>query len=165
MTDTFSEVRNRSITDIKQFIRANLGDRDINVQDGGWSLLHLAAIHDGNVEVVRALVAMGANVNVKGNDGITPLLYAILVGSYEIAKVLVSLEADVNAKGNDGMSPLHAVVVPGNVELAKFLVSKGADVNAKSLVSPEGEFYTPLDFAKRKGDAAMVQYLSSIGTK
>lgn len=51
---------------------------DINAQhdNDGVSMLHLAVWHD-NLLVVKKLIQMGANINIKDHDGDTPLAYAI----------------------------------------------------------------------------------------
>ncbi len=53
-----------------------------------------AAALNGNLPVVRKLVADGANVNVKNQKGETPLLAAAANGHLEVAKFLIASGAD-----------------------------------------------------------------------
>jgi cytohesin len=49
--------------------------------------LHEAA-RNGQIEVAKALIAAGANVNLANKDGETPLYRATLYGHTEIVKLL-----------------------------------------------------------------------------
>ncbi len=57
--------------------------------------LHEAAAN-GEIERVKLLISEGADVNVKCNDGQTPLHYAARRGHKEIVEVLLAHGADVN---------------------------------------------------------------------
>ena len=99
----------------------------------------------------------GNDVETVNDDGQT-LLYRAVRSNQDIAiiKFLVSEGADVNAAENFlGRTPLHWAAIFGNLEVAKFLVSQGANVN----VGKNGD--TPLQLAKKKGDTAVIEYLST----
>ena len=59
----------------------------------------LEAAREGNIEAVKQHLASGADVNMKKNDGWTPLHSAAFDGHKEIAELLIAKGADVNAKG------------------------------------------------------------------
>jgi WD40 repeat protein/uncharacterized protein YecT (DUF1311 family) len=87
----------------------------------------------GNVEVVRALLAAKADVNVKSNkNGRTALMAASLFGTVEVVRELLAARADVNAKSNDGGTALMEASRYGNVEVVRELLAAKADVNAKN---------------------------------
>jgi uncharacterized protein len=51
---------------------------------------------EGNVELVETFIEKGANVNMKIDDCLTPLMYAIYANHFDVVKLLVSKGADVN---------------------------------------------------------------------
>ena len=51
---------------------------------------------EGNVELVETFIEKGANVNMKIDDRLTLLMYAIYANHFDVVKLLVSKGADVN---------------------------------------------------------------------
>ena len=72
----------------------------------GGSALHYAARGDGNHQVIDELLSLGLDVNVKDEDGLTALDYAM----------------------GRGYVPFLAMAEPPNKPLADFLRSKGANI-------------------------------------
>ena len=64
------------------------------------------AARTGNIEAVKQHLAAGADVNAKGEEGLTPLHYAAREGHKEITDLLLTNGADVNAKNDEGGTPL-----------------------------------------------------------
>ena len=93
--------------------------------------LHYAAAR-GALEVARFLVARGADVEARTDDGRTPLHQAALNDALDVAKFLVARGADVNATTNDGRTPLYEAAQANALEVARFLVARGADVEART---------------------------------
>jgi len=147
---------------------------NVNAQwgDDGTAPLHIVVRNNSSkakpaeIEIVKYLILQGkADVNIKETDGMTPLHVAACSGNMDFVEILISNGADINAKNiygiANGITPLHCATGVGeSVELAKFLISKGADVNAKC-----DDGGTSLDYAKGKGNAAMVQYLTGLSFK
>lgn len=113
------------------------------------------------VEIVKALIGAGANVNAT-YKGMSVLHYAVESHGYEaILEPLVANGFNVNAKNIGGHTPLHGTAIYGRIEWAKALIKNGADVNAKSNT---GE--TPLDSAIRfesKDQKEMIDLLRKHG--
>jgi hypothetical protein len=85
--------------------------------------IHEAA-HKGNIEVVKQHLAAGTDVDVKYDNGPTPLHYAASNGHKEIIELLIAEGADVNAKTDVGQTPLEWVW-PDNKETADLLRKHG----------------------------------------
>jgi hypothetical protein len=87
---------------VKQHIAAGT---DVNPKDSKETPLHKAA-YWGRKEIAELLIAKGADVNAKEQDGYTPLHWAARNGHKEIAELLIAKGADVNAKADGGRTPL-----------------------------------------------------------
>jgi len=100
-----------------------------------------AAVRNGDVKAVKALLDKGADVNAKNEIGITALWIAASNGKPDIVEVLLERGADVNAR--DGIwyqTPLsHAVGGfggDGNADIVKRLLKAGAkDLDAAAMTA------------------------------
>jgi len=109
-------------------------------------LMWAAAAARNGPEMVRTLIAKGADVNARArfNDwpgqitsepraqyhtygGLTPLLYASRGGCYDCVEALVGAGADVNLPNNEGMTPMMIALDNTHNGVAKFLLDKGAN--------------------------------------
>ncbi len=116
------------------------------------------ATADRHAEVVRTLVAQGADVRAATRHGFTPLHFAAREGDVESARLLLAAGADVNIRSKPdptlkgrgpaydamrsaGSTPLLVATVRGQVAAARFLLEHGADPN----VQDAG--FTPLHWA------------------
>lgn len=87
--------------------------------------LHNAAA-DNAVALIERLIANGANVNAKDENGDTAVHAAAANNAINAAKALLNKEADINATNNEGNTPLHMANANGKHEIAKFLRGRGA---------------------------------------
>jgi hypothetical protein len=92
-----------------------------------------AAAFAGDKEAAEMLLAHGADVDAKNQNGETPLNETALSekGGAAVAELLLDHGADVNAKGGRGCTPLWDAAYGQKELLAELLVAHGADVNAK----------------------------------
>ena len=109
-------------------------------------------------EITELLIANGANVNAKRDDGETPLHQAADNGHKEVVELLIAKGADVSAKTDNRVTPLHSAADGGQKEIVELLIAKGADVNAKR---DDGE--TPLHQAASKGRKEIIELLITKG--
>jgi ankyrin repeat protein len=79
-------------------------------KSGGMTAL-LHAAREGQIEVARALLDGGADIDQVSGDGTSPLLEALLNGQYDLALVLVERGANPNLVSHtEGTSPLFALL-------------------------------------------------------
>jgi ankyrin repeat protein len=99
--------------------------------DSGPSDAWYAAVRGADRSGVEALIAQGANVNLRDRrGGVTPLMYAAALGSTDTMRLLLDKGADVNARSALGATALMwAAADPAKVRL---LVERGADVKSVS---------------------------------
>jgi ankyrin repeat protein len=77
--------------------------------DYGRTALHWA-VYNKRRELAVALLAAGADANVKSNSGWTSLWWAAYTSTADIMQLLIDGGGSVNKLANDGMTPLIALV-------------------------------------------------------
>jgi uncharacterized protein len=114
---------------------------------GGMAPIHYAA-RDGRLEIVRTLLAAGADVNQREANDITPLIMAITNNHPAVAAFLIDSGADIQASDWWGRTPLWAAVETRNMDvdnatfvnsidrdpflpLIRTLLARGADPNVR----------------------------------
>jgi ankyrin repeat protein len=159
---------------------------DVNQRDeNGWTPLHMAA-DKGELDIVKLLVANGADVNVKmqreGHKDRTPKSYALgrnykeiveflyahgadiprihlaaYRGDLETVKSLIEGGTEVDANDDDG-TPLHYAAMAGHEAVARFLIDSDANIHAGNRNG-----WTPLHFAAIGGSAEVARMLVAKG--
>jgi ankyrin repeat protein len=173
--DTKNEVslaiQNNDMGKIMAFLDNGL-DVNATLQGDGTTVL-MKASNSADVEMVKMLLARGADINYTNKYGWTALLKALdnRKNWITVTPVLIKSGADVNATlKSNGYTPLWKAIgkISKNrnaaVDIIKLLLSKGADVNAPYIskkASYSGE--TPLMSASKKGAADVVKLLLSHG--
>lgn len=103
--------------------------------------LHLfQASRNNEVELVRLLLEIGADINQANSVGETPLYVASEAGHEHIVRILLENGADVNKAGYDEQTPLMMAVEMGHEEVVEILLEYGANLDAKT-----NEGYTVFD--------------------
>jgi ankyrin repeat protein len=74
-----------------------------------------------NIELARLLIARGANVNCRGQEGVRPLHEAAGNGQLELAKLLLEHGANVNARDDHDKTALTIALEYKQSEMARFL--------------------------------------------
>jgi ankyrin repeat protein len=98
----------------------------------GHSLLHLAvgAAKPGQkLEIVKALIAKGADINAPDNMGITPLALAAdsVIDRSDLIQLMIEKGANPNFQEASGHTALNRAVQQGNYENVRALLEHGAD--------------------------------------
>lgn len=73
----------------------------------------------GHKEAAGLLIKLGADVNVQGEDGGTPMHVAVALGRAELVELLIDEGANINAKNKRGDIPASGLFVPWS--MLKFL--------------------------------------------
>ena len=132
-------------------------------EDGATAFVRAALC--GDIEVMRMLLAKGADPKIATTDGTTALMAAAGVGytegfiqyrsredSIAAVKLLLELGADLNAQNAGGLTALHGAAHRAALEEIKLLVEHGADLSIES--KPAAKFgnstfgLLPLDWAQ-----------------
>lgn len=94
----------------------------------GLSPLHLRVARPDFPAVVRALVHAGADVNLPGQDGLTPLMAAMRWGKdMALVEPLVEAGADINARDHTKRTPVMFGAFSDFAKGVRYLVKRGAD--------------------------------------
>ena len=83
-------------------------------------------------EAAEILIAHGAEVNIKKNDGQTPLHCAAYFDRANVIELLIASGADIHAQSNGG-TPLHMAAKNGCSKAAEILIG----VWSKTVGTPE----------------------------
>jgi uncharacterized protein len=164
--------------------------RALPTADGGMTPL-LFAVRDGNVEMTRLLLELGANLELSSGNHTSPLLIALLNGQVGLASELLERGANPNAADDYHRAPLFAAIDLRNfnhdkypflfsdgrdpLDLIKGLLEKGADptlrtdtVPVHGLMQFDGSWVnfdgqTPFIRAALSGDIAVMRLLLEHG--
>ena len=123
--------------------RAQLSDMEVLIKygspidtmdfDGRTTVLH--AVDSHNTDVLRLLLAAGANPNPEMSEGLcrsSPLTAACYGGLVEMIKLLVHYGAKIDTCNPEGRNPLQTVASRQSIICADILLKAGANPNSIS---------------------------------
>eukprot|EP00744_Colponema_vietnamica_P007962 GILI01011398.1.p1 GENE.GILI01011398.1~~GILI01011398.1.p1 ORF type:complete len:275 (+),score=56.82 GILI01011398.1:34-825(+) len=120
--------------------------------------LHKAA-KEGSGQLIRNLIAKGADVNTPDEDtSLTPLCQAASWGNIEAIKVLLDYNALVDLPDSVDRTPLHWAATSANTTPVQMLLAAGADIDS---VDTSGA--TPLHKATLDNETAVSMLLIQEG--
>ncbi|OBU00043.1 hypothetical protein VE01_01738 [Pseudogymnoascus verrucosus] len=129
---------------------------DLNYVGVGHRTPLYAASWKGNIDVVKVLLELGADVIVADSNGATPLKRASQHGHVKVVKVLLEHGANVTV-AEEGETPLYIASYNGHVDVVKVLLDYRADVT----IALRG--WTPLSAASSGGHVDVVRVLLERG--
>ena len=101
----------------------------IDVADSTGRTTLAWAARQGDEDVVKALLACGADPNHKDTVGSTPLHMSVYASSPECLRLLLNANADVDIKDYDGDTPLTiAAQAESRTDFLELLLAHGADI-------------------------------------
>jgi ankyrin repeat protein len=130
----------------------------------GKTALYLAT-EKNKINIVKDLLAQGADVNVQTNyDKTTALHIAIREGRIEIVKELIAKITNINVKDANNQTPLFIACGNGHTKIVEFLLEKNPDLTLNdAIISPSIKNCNPLYIASCKGHFDIVKLLVGKG--
>lgn len=128
----------------------------------------MVAARGNHVDVMRALIAAGADPKLKAQDGSTLLMAAAASGHVEAVKYAYEFDQDVKAVTDNGTTLMHAAVTftlaqstqPEVCKVVQFLADKGAPLDEKN-----ARGRTPIDLADVQPIDKAVELLTQLIVK
>ncbi|MBK8594654.1 MAG: ankyrin repeat domain-containing protein [Holophagales bacterium] len=138
----------------------NKPDTHIDYGENWVTPLMMACWH-GEKEIVEALLAAGADVNVQAPDWReTALEKAVSRGHVEIARLLIDKGANLESRNKPGSTALALASAAGELEMVELLLSKKANPNAE-----DDSSFMPLRLAVVAGSEPVARALVANGAK
>jgi ankyrin repeat protein len=159
--------KNRDVASAQKILGGSI---DISVEMNGWPMIVVAANH-GRVDIVRAIIATGANLDASNDRGDTATIIAAYNNNLELVELLARSGANLDIRGNDGATALIWAVRKKHIEVVRTLLRYGANTNV--FIKPHGfsssgsfpgtDGATALIVAAEKGSAEIVELLLDAG--
>ncbi|KAI9668917.1 MAG: hypothetical protein M1829_005229 [Trizodia sp. TS-e1964] len=136
----------------KQLIVEKIADNVSN-----WTPLMVAAAN-GDVETIKRLLKVGADIEAASNNGETALMLGASKGHLDVVKILLGSGANIDATNGKGWTTLMVSVREKDEKTVDLLLSNGADVNH---LSPDR--WTALAEATFRGQTSIMALLLRCG--
>ncbi|XP_031553067.1 histone-lysine N-methyltransferase EHMT1-like isoform X2 [Actinia tenebrosa] len=157
-TPLFDAVENNRIKTVIYLIDAGAS---LRVKDqGGMTLLHVAA-RRGHDEIIRILLdSKKFNINQKDDGGWTAIMWAAEDKMVETAKLLLHRGGNVHLRDLELNIPLHWAAFAGSYQMSLVLLENRSDLHA---INRHGE--TPIHIAARENNYSCVQLFLNRGAR
>lgn len=132
------------------------GRVNVDQRDKYYKTPLMAACRQGNIEMSRLLVSLGADVNARDNFFWTPLHFACNSGQLPIVQMLMDAGANPNAVTMHKATPLMRAVETSRIEIVEYLLEKGV-----SLTPENAKEETALDKAYKWADPRVTNKLQT----
>jgi ankyrin repeat protein len=116
-------------------------------------------IRNASVETICSCLDQNISVNIRFNNGSTPLIVAAEEGRLDVAEFLVDSGANLNARNDLDYTALHWAAFHGHYDIVKLFLKNKADANIKDSTGS-----TPLLLAIARGHGFIAAELIAYGT-
>ena len=120
--------------------------------------LMYAACESGDIQPLKLAISKGANVNMKNDDGVTPISLAVEKRNYGIAATLLKSGAEFNEEISAENLLLYGACEIGDIDQVKLSISKGANINQE-----DRNGVTAVYLAAKNAKYSLVKYLCENG--
>ena len=125
------------------------------------------AAWSGHVDIMKTLLAKGADVNARGSEGRGVLHHAAEDNQVGVIEFLArEAGVEVDWKGDGGITPLHIAAAKGHLPAVDALVAAGADTSLRTSTDYYCGYYSPcrydcsaLDFTAHAGHMDILKAL------
>ncbi|ARE67259.1 SWPV2-ORF040 [Shearwaterpox virus] len=157
-TPLFYAVKNNDYDMVKLLLK---NGANVNLQDSiGYSCLHIAGIHNSNIEIVDALISYKPDLNSRDWVGRTPLHIFVIESNFEAVKLLLKSGAYVGLKDKCKHFPIHHSVMKLDHLISGLLLKYGANPNTIN-----GNGKTLLSIAVTSNNTLLVEQLLLYGAE
>ncbi|MBR3925184.1 MAG: ankyrin repeat domain-containing protein [Akkermansia sp.] len=126
--------------------------REMGITPSNYNQALCNATDNQNNELLRLLIAAGADVNATGADGWTPLTNCCLYGNVEGVRILLETPGiDVNKPNNDGKTPLQIASEKTNQEIVRMLNRAGATTTSSNAAASSGSNRSAQEQLRERG--------------
>lgn len=128
---------------------------DYTTKKDGKSLL-MYSIEYKTPEIANELIKYhDIDINIKGKEGLTPLMLALRNDQPEIAVSLIKSGAKINIQSDGGWSPLMYALFKDYSEVAQLLLNEGADIDIVDSLGKVG----PIALASTGRHIKLLEYM------
>jgi len=131
------------------------------IKKHGSKTAFVEAANNNRLEMVKVLLAAGANVNATNQHGDKALIRAARNNNLELVKYLLTAGAKINATDVAGYTALMHASLNGNLEIVKFLLENEANINTPTQFSGTAA----LALAFESGNTKLIDLLKSYGAQ
>lgn len=132
-----------------------------NKNQYNYTALEEACTSNNNLEIVKILLDIGADINHKTLNRMTPIMIATNLGQNKIVEELINRGADVNVDANNDSTPFSIAINKGYIEIVKLIINApNFDINFLDI-----NRNTPLMLATIKNNFEIVKILVEKGAR
>ena len=109
---------------------------DLNITDEstGTSCLMYAVLKDLNMDIIKAMIGRGAEINISDLRLVTPVIVACSVGNPTVLDLFLKTAdfVDIDHQDDNGWTALHHAVYSGNPQCVEICLAYGVDKQIKA---------------------------------